>query len=179
MEIKINLASNPPRNKKLFLTISTILIFAVSYLMSNNLFNYYKTSKNKKALIQEIENINKQIKNMEKENAEFNASLKKFQSIYGKKIEIINKIIENKAFSWISIFSLLEKYLPPSSYLLSLSPRMGDKKILDTSIVFQDLRTYLNFVENIKKEPKVENISILEEKKSEGRLLISSSIVLK
>jgi Tfp pilus assembly protein PilN len=120
--LKINLASQPRRNRRLYrllffgLTILLIVIMAGLVIFNlERVFEFRELNQSNKVLKDKKENLTL-------ENRQLSQEVDNLRRRYQLPVDEINSILERKAFSWVLFFSCLEEALPARGYLTTLTP---------------------------------------------------------
>jgi len=120
--LKVNLASQPRRNRRLY----RLLVFGLTILMVaimtglviinlESIFEFQKLNQSNKVLKEKKENLTL-------ENRQLSQEVSNLRRRYQLPVDEINSILERKSFSWVLFFSRLEEALPARSYLTTLTP---------------------------------------------------------
>ena len=96
-----------------------------------------------------------------------------------KKVNLINSLIFRKSFSWMDFLLDLEKGLPNSCTIVSLTPSMvGDSKMeVKLRVTYPGINELLKLIQNFK-SIGFKNISIRNETRSTGGTLIAEISVV-
>jgi hypothetical protein len=176
--LNLNLAENPLRNKRLFHTfffflcgLSIILLFISLITFSN----YRRKNQNIKAAIARIENNIYQAQNKEKR---YLAQIDNLSKENLAQVNFINHLIYKKSFSWIGLFTALEKSLPEECYIVSISPlQKGDSPTeIKLEVSSTGLDSFFRFINKLN-SMNFYNFKLLREGKDEtGRLISEISL---
>ena len=135
MRIEINLSSQPYEYARRFvrqwtLTLSLLLIVTVG-LVIGALFRL----KEFRAEQRIINGLRAQIAQGDQEIAAAQAFLNRPENRDTRdKSEILNELIERKAFSWTQVFTDLEKIMPPRLHVVSIHPELTPENQLELKI---------------------------------------------
>ncbi|MDY0232041.1 MAG: hypothetical protein RBR88_06130, partial [Candidatus Saccharicenans sp.] len=113
--LKVNLASQPRRNRRLY----RLLVFGLTILMVaimtglviinlESIFEFQKLNQSNKVLKEKKENLTL-------ENRQLSQEVSNLRRRYQLPVDEINSILERKSFSWVLFFSRLEEALPARS----------------------------------------------------------------
>lgn len=120
--IRINLASRPLRNRRLFLYVSGGLGVAslIAVVLAVVIFSRFalKIRGTRSELTRLEQSVQTAQRERARSQAKTQAAMKQNQDI----INFVNIIILQKSFSWVEFLTRLEDGLPDSSYILSLAP---------------------------------------------------------
>jgi Tfp pilus assembly protein PilN len=120
--VRLNLASHPLRNRRLFLYAGAGLALASLVAVLLGLFIFSRFALKIRVVRAELARLEQSVQTAEREKARSTArtqeAMKGEQSI----VDFVNSIIFQKSFSWAEFLSRIEEGLPDSSYILSLAP---------------------------------------------------------
>jgi len=120
--LNLNLATKPRRNRRRYAALACALGFLLAVLAALSVFvvlKYGGESARLKAAIAEKQRLQGEAQREEKR---LTADIDKEERLSRTRVALVNGIILKKTFLWTSLFSELEKALPGSSYITSLSP---------------------------------------------------------
>jgi len=152
-KINLNLASNPVLNKRLFHLCVYLICALVILFLFLDIKVYFRFKTENQSLKKEILDKEQNLKQVQKEEEKYSAQIQKITVKNRADVEFFNRMIYKKIFSWTDLFTELEKALPESCYIVSLSPIEVNSS--DTEIRLRvshpGLTHLLSFVENLKK----------------------------
>jgi Tfp pilus assembly protein PilN len=120
--LNLNLATKPRRNRRFFAALARALGFLLAVLAVLSVFvvlKYGGESARLRAAIAEKQRLQEEVQREEKR---LTADVDREERLSRTRVDLVNGIILKKTFLWTSLFSELEKALPGSSYITSLSP---------------------------------------------------------
>jgi Tfp pilus assembly protein PilN len=120
--IRLNLASRPLRNRRLFLFAGGGLVLAAFVALFLGVFIFSHFALKLRGARSELARVNQAMQSARREKS---ASLLKVQEARARNqraVDFANAIILEKSFSWAEFLSRLEEGLPDSSFILSLAP---------------------------------------------------------
>lgn len=172
--LRLNLASNPLRNRRMFyilLGLVVSLILGISFWSGYTFFRY-RIKHN--ALRSTFTEINGLITENQKEKEKLEESINKVGPAYKQNIQRINDIIYQKSFSWVDFLSALENSLPPSCYIISLAPSKKENSRIKVrfKVASPHLSELLKFIDTLNSQ-KFKQVRVISEAKSEKGFLIS------
>ncbi len=150
--IRLNLASHPLRNRRLFFLLFfglLALLLFVSILAGKTYVEYRTKTREVKASIQNTERMIMDAQRAEKRLAvRLNDVVKTHQG----KVDLVNSIILKKSFSWLDFLADLEDALPDSSYIVSLAPAFteGSRLQLRLRVVSAGVDDLVKLIENLR-----------------------------
>lgn len=177
-KLNLNLATNPLRNRRLFLLLVAILGLSVGLLLALGgkiHFEYKDLAHEAEKGVRQIE---RQISDDQREANELNIKIVDLDKRYSEEVELINSLVYSKSFSWMSFFSALEEALPASSYIVSLRPFPEDGISMEVQfrVASASMNEILNFIARLA-AMGFKDIQILSESKSpEGYVLSEISL---
>ncbi|MFB0565580.1 MAG: hypothetical protein ACETWK_07875 [Candidatus Aminicenantaceae bacterium] len=173
-KLSVNLASNPLQNRRFYylLTGFTGIILILVVIVAINIFINYRLKN--RDVKESIANTEQKIRIAQRKEREFTDSITEAAKRYKGQVDLINGIILRKSFSWVKVFTNLEKSLPDSSYIVSLSPNLISDSIMEMrfKVVSQNLNDLLRFINNLK-ALKFNKIRVESENRDERGLLLS------
>jgi len=122
MTLNLNLATRPRRNRRLYAALTGALAILLVGLAAAAAFivrKYGGESARLKAATAETQKLQRDAGREEKR---FTADVRQQERLSRTRVDLVNGIILRKTFSWTSLFTELEKALPGSSFITSLSP---------------------------------------------------------
>jgi Tfp pilus assembly protein PilN len=166
-KIYLNLASNPMRNRRLFLILIALFSVSICLVLSFGgkiFFQYRGKAHEAEHAVAQTE---KQMSDAQRATSQLDTRLEKMQEQHGEEIEFINGLIYSKSFSWIDFFSALEEALPASSAILSMSPYPEEGLSMEVrfKVASASMNELLNFIARLAAKG-FKDIQILTESKS-------------
>jgi len=173
-KINVNLASNPLRNRRLFIllmSLTGIVLVIISFLAIHLFISYRLKNNEVKASLNDMERM---IKVAQGTDRELTVNIRRATEKHKGQVDLINGIILRKSFSWVKFFTDLEKSLPDSSYIVSLTPNfMSDSRVEVRFKVFsQNLDDLLKLINNLE-AVKFNEIRVESETRDNRGLLLS------
>jgi len=120
--LNLNLATKPRRNRRLYASLARALGFLLAVLAALSVFVVLKYGGESARLRAEIAGKQRLQEEAQREEKRLTADIDQVERISRTRVDLVNGIIMKKTFLWTSLFSELEKALPGSSYITSLSP---------------------------------------------------------
>jgi type IV pilus assembly protein PilN len=79
-----------------------------------------------------------------------------------EKSQYLNKIFARKAFSWTTVFSDMEKLMPPGLRVLSITPALDDQNQLQVHIMVggESRERAIELVRNLEKTPRFRDVAL-------------------
>jgi hypothetical protein len=146
----MNLATRPARNRRFYLLARAVLAAACVVLLGMTAFTMIKYGLLSARLNASLAGANARHAAAAKEQRRLLAEVRKEQQAKQAEVDVINRIIYQKTFSWTGFFSLLEASLPDTVYITSpLTPNFSGErtvtlKIKVVSAGLDDLLVFLN-----------------------------------
>jgi len=172
--IKLNLASHPLRNKRFFFLLCFLLglvFILVSVLGGVVYFSYKDKARDIRATLSEIEQSRQGIQS---EEIKYSADIRKATNEYQPTVEMLNRLIFKKSFSWVDFLACLEESLPDSSYITSLAPTLTEDLQVKVrfEVISRNLDDLLKLINNLK-TLAFKDIRVLSETSNERGFLRS------
>jgi len=120
--LNLNLATKPRRNRRLYASLARALGILLAVLAALSVFVVLKYGGESARLRAEIAGKQRLQGEVQREEKRLTADIDQVERISRTRVDLVNGIIMKKTFLWTSLFSELEKALPGSSYITSLSP---------------------------------------------------------
>jgi hypothetical protein len=171
--LKVNLASQPLRNRRFFFTCVGVLTAAflfVSYLAGSQFIKYRRQEG---GAGQKLARIAQLRETAQREKAGWAGKIQDLSGKYKEKIDLINTLILKKSFSWVEFFSLLEQALPASSYITGgMAPEQisAGKLLVHFKVVTQNYAELQELVQNLY-SLKFQNVLVINETRIEGQMV--------
>jgi len=145
----LNLATRPVRNRRLYFLARAVLAGLFVGLVGFTAFTVAKYGLQTGRLKASLAEGNKRVTASAQEKSRLLSDIGKIESADKIRVELVNRIIFQKSFSWTDFLSELEASLPDSIYITSLVPNvLGDRtvtlKIKAVSRGLDDLLVFLN-----------------------------------
>lgn len=172
--VKINLASQPVRNRRLFhllLSVVGVGILVLALAAGRTFLSYEKKHSEVHSSLVQVQEL---IRENQRTHRKFSREIQNLAQNYQKKIDRVNEIIYKKSFSWVEFLSGLEYSLPSSCYIVSLSPSQKGNSQLKVrfQVVSPHLDDLLKLIERMEAQ-NFKDIRVISESKNEKGDLIS------
>ena len=147
----LNLATHPVRNRKFFLLARAVLAAACIVFLGLAAFTMIKYGLQLDRLKVSLAEAGKLQEAVGREQSRLLADVNKEKQKKDAEIDVVNRIIYQKSFSWTGFFSELEAALPESVYITSFVPNFsGDRTVtLKVKVVSGGLDDLLVFLNNL------------------------------
>lgn len=149
--LSLNLATHPLRNRRLFFLLSGVLAVGLVFVLVLGVFFFVHYRAKGNDVREALSRVKESIDIAQNDIRKYSEKNKTLLQREEKKISLINSIILKKSFSWTELFAKLEKALPASSYVLSLTPSIKDDTHIDLrlKVVSGGLDALLELVDNL------------------------------
>ena len=169
----LNLATRPVRNRRFYLLARAVLAALFVALIGFTAYTVAKYGLQTGRLKASLAEGNRRMTAAAQEQSRLLSDITKLEAADKARVELVNRIIFQKSFSWTGYLSELEASLPDSIYIMSLVPNvLGDRtvtlKIKAVSRGLDDLIVFLNNLNSRKFKYRLEN-----ESREEGGQLVS------
>lgn len=129
-KLKLNLASHPLRNRRLYFLIFIVLGFAFLSVSALGVNIYLKYKIKARGTSSSVIESDQMTKDARRDETRYARIVEEQTLKYKGRVDLINSLIFRKSFSWVNFLSDLESALPQSCYIVSLAPVLkGDSKI--------------------------------------------------
>lgn len=171
---RINLSSQPLRNRRLFTLLSVLLVVGTLGLLwrgSRFYVDYHEEARRLTASLAEAE---LKIGEARRDSQKLDARIRQEEEENQKKVALINRLIFRKSFSWVEFLHSLEKSLPDSCFIVSLTPTIvGDARIeVRIRVAYPQLEELMTFITNLE-SMTFKDIVIRSERQSEQGVMIA------
>jgi Tfp pilus assembly protein PilN len=122
IKLAINLASRPLRNRRFYFAALTALTAAFLLLAALSVGSFLRYKAQQRDALNEAGRLERTIQASERSRGLESNDVKALQKKYREQADMLNGIIQRKAFGWVQFFALLENALPASSYISSMAP---------------------------------------------------------
>ena len=149
--VRINLASEPLENKRLFRALLALVLVLIAVVGLAGGWSFIRFQVKNARQRAEAVRLERALETARSEASRFRSRVQDLTKKQQGEVEFLNDLILRKAFSWVSLFSRLEDSLPPSGSVSSLSPAFkgGAKAEVTLTAVFQNLNDLLAFIQNL------------------------------
>ncbi|HVP91879.1 MAG TPA: hypothetical protein VMS75_11760 [Terriglobales bacterium] len=173
----LNLATRPVRNRRFYLLARAVLAAACALLLGLTAFTLVKYGLEARRLRVSLAEASARRDAAAKEERRLKAEVRKAEQADKAEVEVVNRIIFQKTFSWARFFSELEAALPDSAYITSLTPNFSGEQTVTLRVKvisagLDDLLVFLNNLNARKFTSRVESDS----RDEEGRLVSEISL---
>jgi cell division protein FtsB len=174
----MNLASEPVRNRRLFVASLALLAAGIVLAAAAGASLFARAHGRLRAARAEVARLDKlerearaEIRTRDKENTGFAQASK-------AEVDRINEVIERKAFSWVDFLSLLEEALPGPSYILSFSPLSTEKAAMEIrfKVASSDVGELVRFIQKLE-ALRFGPIRVLSQARGDAGELVSDIVV--
>ncbi len=178
MKIYLNLASKPWRNRRPFFLLAGLLMAINLTILAISLIFYLSYQSKISQGRREIIKMARMEDALKREERQLSARAVALTKTLETEVEVANSIISDKSFPWSEFFSRLEKALPSSCYLnsLTLNRRTDLKLEIKFKLVAPDFISLLRTIEELRKA----GFSDLQVKSEDlsGRNIISEMVMI-
>jgi Tfp pilus assembly protein PilN len=177
--LNLNLATKPRRNRRLYAALVRALGFLLAVLAALSVFVVLKYGGESARLRAEIAGKQRLQSEAQREEKRLTADIDQVERISRTRVDLVNGIIMKKTFLWTALFSELEKALPGSSYITSLSPGFTSEGAVALSIqvTSRSLDDLLALIDNLSAQG-FKGIQVGgETRNEEGRTIAEISLI--
>ncbi|MCX6568348.1 MAG: hypothetical protein NT147_04785 [Candidatus Aminicenantes bacterium] len=176
--LNLNLATKPRRNRRLYAALVRTLGFLLAVLAALSVLVVLKYGGESARLRVEIAGKQRLQEEVQREEKRLKADNDKEERLSRTRVDLVNGIILKKTFLWTALFSELEKALPGSSYITSLSPGFTSEGAvaLRLRVTSRSLDDLLALIDNLSAQG-FKGIQVFGESRSvDGRLITEISL---
>lgn len=163
MRTRINLASQPYEDARLYLlrwgSLLGLLLIATVSLVWFTVHSVRRSSD----VNRKLTSARSEITGLEQERsrAEEMLALPRNRGTVDKS-EYLNSIFARKAFSWTTVFSDMEKIMPPGLRVLSIAPALDEQNQLEVHIIVggESRDRAIELVQNLEKTPRFRDVAL-------------------
>jgi Tfp pilus assembly protein PilN len=173
LELDLNLATRPLRNRRLYTTLVRVLAGLIIVLAGLALFAVVKYGGQAGRLKSGIAETRKVQTEAAREERRLTADIDREEKLSRTRVDLVNSIILRKTFSWTGLLSEIEMALPGPSYITALSPSFtpAGAIALEIRVTSRSLEDLIAFITALNARG-FKNIRVGGETRSaEGRLL--------
>lgn len=171
---RINLASQPLRNRRFFVLLCVLLVggtLGISLRGGRFYLDYHDGARRLKASLAATE---QKIGEVRREAQRLETQIRQEEEENQKKVALINRLIFRKSFSWVEFLDSLEESLPDSCTIVSLTPTIvGDARIeVRIRVAYPQLEELMKFITRLE-SMSFKNIVIRSERQNEQGIMIA------
>ena len=176
--IRMNLSSEPVRNRRLFFAASGALAAGILFAAAAGGWLLARVHGRVRSVRSELVRLERLETDARAETRKYDQENAKFVKASKADVDRVNEVIERKAFSWVDFLTLMEEALPGPSYILSLSPLSTEKAFMEIKfkIVSTDEGELIRFIEKLEKL-RFGPIRVLSKARGDGGELVSDILV--
>ena len=149
--VRINLASEPLENKRLFRTLLALALVLIAVVGLAAVWSFVRFQVKNGQQGAEASRLERSLETARSEESGFRSRIQDMTKQQKGEVDFLNDLILRKSFSWVGLLSRLEEALPLSGSVSSLSPAFkgGAKAEVTLTAVFQNLNDLLAFIQNL------------------------------
>jgi Tfp pilus assembly protein PilN len=149
--LRINLASEPLQNKRLFQAGLALMLVFITVIGVAAGWSFIRFLVQNHRLGAEAARLTRSLETARSEASRFRTRAQDLTKKEKSEVDFLNDLIHRKSFSWVGLLSRLEEALPASGSVTSLSPAFsgGSKAEVTLTAVFQNLNDLLAFIQNL------------------------------
>lgn len=172
--LNLNLATHPIKNRRLYSLLLAVLVSVMAFLLVACGLFYSQHLREARGHREAAKRIDAKIDALQKERGVLSTRIGYSEKLDKKKIDLINRIIFSKSFSWTDFLSALENALPDASAIVSLAPSLKEDfnievRIKVTSPFLEDLLKFITRLD----EQGFTQIRVISEGQTDNGYLIS------
>lgn len=171
--MSLNLASHPLKNRRLFFVCLGVSILFILGILGWGGYIYFKYHDKVEQISETITRMNSVSRENLREKTRYQTQIEGAKKEYQAKVDYMNSIIWKKSFPWLDLLAALEKSLPNSCYIISMTPTIDKEKWLTLrfEVVSPAINDLLEFITNLQ-ALNLDQINLSsEDRNAEGLLL--------
>ena len=170
----LNLASHPYKNRRVFILIAAFLGIFFLLLAGIGGSQYFKYRGLNQQIRTAVGEIDENSRNMQREAMRHQTMIDSAKTSFQAKVDYVNSIIYKKSFPWLDFLLTLEKSLPDSCYIVSMSPNIEEDSYMMVrfQVAAPSLKELLQFITNLNKM-NLDQISLISENQNKSGLLVT------
>lgn len=163
MRTNINLATQPYEDARLYLSKWGGLVLVLALATTGLVWFTVHSVRRSSDISKKLAIVRGQIAQIDREKAKA-AEMLALPKNHGtvQKSEYLNSILARKAFSWTTVFSDMEKIMPPGLRVLSISPALDEQNQLQVHIMVGGASRdrAIELVQNLEKTPRFRDVAL-------------------
>jgi hypothetical protein len=177
MNVTLNLASGPQRNRRFFTALIAALAIVFLLIAAFSVLTFVRNRSREAVSNEGLARVEKMTQDALKEKNQWDRQARDWTKNSENAVAIVNGIIRKKSFSWVDFFSRLEEALPLSSYITAMTPVLAGEGPTDVQfkVVSQTLNDLLALLKKLDAQG-FKNISVRNENPTAGQLISEINI---
>ena len=178
IKININLSSRPFVNNRKFFLITASLLTLLSCVSYWNIYRYKSVHSNRGQVKRLLTQSQVQIEKLEKDQQEIMARLQKPETgEFLDLVDYINRLIQQRTFSWTRLLNDLETLIPSNLQIISIRPQITGNEIgIEIIASGRSSHDYIEFISNLESSGKFYNVNPIYEDISKSPGLVGRLI---
>jgi len=178
IKIDVNLSSRPFVNNRKFFLITLSLLILLSCVSYWNVFRYRSVHSRRGQVKRLLTQNQAQIERLEKEQQEIMARLQKPETgEFLDLVDYINRLIQQRTFSWTRLLNDLETLTPANLQIVSIRPQLVGQEIgIEIIANGRSTHDYIEFISHLESSGKFYNVNPIYEDISKSPGLVGRLI---
>ena len=178
IKININLSSRPFVNNRKFFLITALLLIVLSAVSYWNIYRYKSVHSRRGQVKRWLTQNQAQIEKLEKEQQEIMVRLQKPETgEFLDLVDYINRLIQQRTFSWTRLLNDLETLTPSNLQIVSIRPQIAGNEIgIEIIANGRSSHDYIEFISNLESSGKFYNVNPIYEDISKSPGLVGRLI---
>ncbi len=163
MRTNINLATQPYEDARLYLSKWGSLVLVLALATAGLAWFTVHSVRRSSDINRQLSTVRREIDKYDRAKAQAEQTLNLPQNRGTvEKSEYLNSILARKAFSWTTVFSDMEKIMPPGLRVLSISPALDAQNQLEVHIMVGGASRdrAIELVQNLEKTPRFRDVAL-------------------
>jgi hypothetical protein len=172
--MSLNLASHPLKNRRFFFTCLVISVIFIIGVLGWGGYIYFKYHGEVGLISTTIDRLNALSQQNLREKTRYQTQIEAVKKEYQGKIDYMNNIIWKKSFPWLDLLAALEKSLPDTCYIVSMTPNIDKEKWLTLrfEVASPAINDLLEFITNLN-ALNLDKINLSSENRNKEGLLLT------
>ncbi len=171
MRSKINLATQPYEDAQQYLLRWGPVVFLLLLVTIGLVWMTVRNVRSSSDINRQLSQMRSNIGSLDREKASADTMLALPQN-HGtvQKSQYLNAIFARKAFSWTTVFSDMEKLMPPGLHVISIAPELDAQNQLQVHIIVggEKRERAIQLVRNLEQTPRFRNVVLRSDITSQG-----------
>lgn len=172
--MSLNLASHPLKNRRFFFTCLALSIVFVIGILAWGGYIYSKYHDEVEQINTTIDRLSALTQENLREKTRYQTQIDAAKKEYQVRVDYMNNIIWKKSFPWLDLLAALEKSLPETCYIVSMTPNIDKENWLTLrfEVVSPSINDLLEFVTNLNAS-NLDQITLSSEDRNDAGLLLT------
>jgi Tfp pilus assembly protein PilN len=169
--LHLNLASRPFRDYRPLYAVVVVTSLLIAFMLLNNIETGYRYVRETRSTREKIDQIDQQIAVENRKTEEINQRLRTVNvKVLADQAQFVNARLAERAFSWSELLDRLERVLPDSVRIESVSPAFGKDGLVHLQMVAaaKNGEGMVGMLDRLNRDPRFANAFPTSEEHGEG-----------